>query len=352
MQAASDDSRRVAEWVGALGHPHRGDRGRLQAVESSTARIGDIAAEVGILAINARIVAARAGEHGKGFAVVAEAISDLARQTAEVTSGISGDVGRPSAPPSPPSATRRRRSWRTPTVVLESGHSTDAALNAIGGASGNHASGCRTPGEDLGQSDAGQRRVPPRARSARRRDRESTGAQVHDGHARVEALIDLAETLVQANAAIGGATDDASMIEIVQSRANRIAEAFADALTTGTHHEADLFRHPLRPHHRQRPANRSDAVHALTDRLLPPIQEPVLDLDPRIVFCAAVDRNGYLPTHNRKFSHPQSADPVWNAAHCRNRRIFDDRVGLKAGRSTAPFLLQVYRRDMGGGRAC
>jgi hypothetical protein len=66
---------------------------------------------------------------------------------------------------------------------------------------------------------------------------------------------------------------------------------------------------------------------ALTDRLLPPIQEPVLELDPRIVFCAAVDRNGYLPTHNRKFSHPQSRDPVWNAANCRNRRIFDDRVG-------------------------
>jgi methyl-accepting chemotaxis protein len=62
-----------------------------------------------------------------------------------------------------------------------------------------------------------------------------------------------------------------------------------------------------------------------------------------------VDLNGYLPTHNRKFSQPQSDDPVWNAANCRNRRIFDDRVGLKAGRNTAPFLLQVYRRDMGGG---
>ena len=87
----------------------------------------------------------------------------------------------------------------------------------------------------------------------------------------------------------------------------------------------------------------------LTDRLLPPIQEAALDFDPRVVFCAAVDRNGYLPTHNRKFSHPQSADPVWNAANSRNRRIFDDRVGLKAGRNTEPFLLQVYRRDMGGG---
>jgi methyl-accepting chemotaxis protein len=88
---------------------------------------------------------------------------------------------------------------------------------------------------------------------------------------------------------------------------------------------------------------------ALTDRLLPAVQEPVLALDERVVFCAAVDRNGYLPTHNRVFSSPQGPDPVWNAAHCRNRRIFDDRTGLAAARSTAPYLLQTYRRDMGGG---
>jgi methyl-accepting chemotaxis protein len=89
---------------------------------------------------------------------------------------------------------------------------------------------------------------------------------------------------------------------------------------------------------------------AMTDRLLPPIQEPLLALSPAVVFCAAVDVNGYLPTHNRAFSHPQRpGDPVWNAANCRNRRIFADRVGLSAGRNTRPFLLQSYRRDMGGG---
>jgi methyl-accepting chemotaxis protein len=104
---------------------------RLQAVERSTARIGDIAAEVGILAINARIVAARAGEQGKGFAVVAEAIADLARQTADVTSGISGEVGAFSA------AVTTIRDEAVEVVadadlVLESGRGTDAALTAIG----------------------------------------------------------------------------------------------------------------------------------------------------------------------------------------------------------------------------
>jgi hypothetical protein len=33
----------------------------------------------------------------------------------------------------------------------------------------------------------------------------------------------------------------------------------------------------------------------------------------------------------------------------RNRRMFNDRVGLASGRNTKPTLLQTYRRDMGGG---
>ena len=60
-------------------------------------------------------------------------------------------------------------------------------------------------------------------------------------------------------------------------------------------------------------------------------------MDPAVVFSAAVDRNGYLPVHNRKYSEPQGKDPVWNNAHSRNRRIFDDMTGLMAGRNTQAF---------------
>jgi hypothetical protein len=35
--------------------------------------------------------------------------------------------------------------------------------------------------------------------------------------------------------------------------------------------------------------------------------------DPRIVFCVAWARGGYLPTHNPNYCQPQSNDPVWNA---------------------------------------
>ncbi|MFN3499698.1 MAG: chemotaxis protein, partial [Pannonibacter indicus] len=72
--------------------------------------------------------------------------------------------------------------------------------------------------------------------------------------------------------------------------------------------------------------------------------------DTAMIFCVAIDRNGYLPVHNKAYSHPQRPDdPVWNAANCRNKRIFDDRAGLSAARNTRPVLVQSYARDMGNG---
>ncbi|RAK11959.1 hypothetical protein ATI53_104611 [Salipiger aestuarii] len=76
---------------------------------------------------------------------------------------------------------------------------------------------------------------------------------------------------------------------------------------------------------------------ALTDRPLRPIRDAVLQADDRVVVCATADRNGYLPTHNAEFSKPQRSDPVRNAVDSSNRRVFDDRVGLKAGRNSVPF---------------
>jgi methyl-accepting chemotaxis protein len=88
---------------------------------------------------------------------------------------------------------------------------------------------------------------------------------------------------------------------------------------------------------------------AFTDRILPPIQDPIQKIDPRIVFCVAWAKGGYLPTHNPNYRLPQGADPVWNNANCRNKRLFDDRAVRKVAANSKPFLLQTYRRDMGGG---
>jgi methyl-accepting chemotaxis protein len=86
------------------------------------------------------------------------------------------------------------------------------------------------------------------------------------------------------------------------------------------------------------------------DCALPVFQEAFLAKDSRMAFCAAVDRNGYLPVHNKIYSHPQRlSDVAWNTANSRNRRIFNDAAGLAAGHNQRAYLVQSYARDMGGG---
>ena len=86
------------------------------------------------------------------------------------------------------------------------------------------------------------------------------------------------------------------------------------------------------------------------DRALPAFQEAFLAKDQRMAFCAMIDTNGYLPVHNKIYSHPQRpGDVTWNTANSRNRRIFNDPAGLAAGRNQRAYLIQSYARDMGNG---
>ncbi|UPK05013.1 methyl-accepting chemotaxis protein [Bradyrhizobium sp. 170] len=86
------------------------------------------------------------------------------------------------------------------------------------------------------------------------------------------------------------------------------------------------------------------------DRALPPFQEAFLAKDKRMAFCVMIDTNGYLPVHNKIYSHPQRpGDVTWNTANSRNRRIFNDAAGLAAGRNQRAYLIQSYARDMGNG---
>jgi aerotaxis receptor len=145
-------------------------------------------------------------------------------------------------------------------------------------------------------------------------------------------------------------SDDARFLGVAHSVASRVAAAFEAALASGEIGDAALFDGDYLPIPGTEPQQHTARFTELMDRLLPPIQEPVLALDPRVVFCAAVDGNGYLPTHNRAFSQPQRPGAVaWNTAHARNRRIFNDRAGLTAARSTRDHLVQSYERDMGSG---
>jgi methyl-accepting chemotaxis protein len=173
--------------------------------------------------------------------------------------------------------------------------------------------------------------------------------KLSEAQARAESILGFSEDFILFMAESGAETPDTPIISLCRQTAAEVGAMFERAVAAGEITMNDLFDDGYAPIAGTNPQQHMTKFIRLTDRKLPPVQEPLLTADPRIVFGAAVDRNGYLPTHNQKYSHPQGPDPVWNSANCRNRRIFADRTGLSAGRSTRPFLLQTYRRDMGGG---
>lgn len=129
-----------------------------------------------------------------------------------------------------------------------------------------------------------------------------------------------------------------------------LTRIFEDAVRTGAIAIDDMFDENYVEIAGSNPVQYRTKVLDWADRALPPFQEAFLVRDPRMAFAAMIDRNGYLPVHNKIYSHPQRpGDLAWNTANCRNRRIFNDVAGLAAGRNQRAYLIQSYARDMGNG---
>jgi methyl-accepting chemotaxis protein len=129
-----------------------------------------------------------------------------------------------------------------------------------------------------------------------------------------------------------------------------LTRIFEDAIARGEITLEDMFDTNYLEIPGTNPQQHRTNILRWADAALPPFQEAFLARDSRLAFCVAIDRNGYLPVHNRIYSHPQRPDDVaFNTANSRNRRIFNDPAGLAAGRNQRPYLVQSYARDMGGG---
>ncbi len=85
---------------------------------------------------------------------------------------------------------------------------------------------------------------------------------------------------------------------------------------------------------------------AYLDKALLGIEDEFLK-DDSVVFAVAVDKNGYLPTHNTRYQQPISGNAAKDRIGNRTKRIFNDPVGIKAARNNKEGFRQVYNRDTG-----
>lgn len=340
----------IAELIEAVGRIEL----RLGSVGTALAQVAKvsgsieaIAKQTNLLALNATIEAARAGAAGRGFAVVASEVKNLAEATRQATQLIGETV--------------RDLDGQVGNLIGESGDASLRAKSAGEGAQqiqgiivrvqdGFTAVGCEIDGvakaatSNLAHCDMV---IDELGNLANGVDLSSTDLKRADD--RVATLLDLSEGLIELIAGSGVETADAPLIRVVVDTAKQITAAFEAAVDRGEIGFDQLFDERYREIPGTDPKQYLTEYVALTDRILPPIQDPVQKIDPRIVFCVAWAKGGYLPTHNPNYRLPQGADPVWNNANCRNKRLFNDRAVRKVAGNAKPFLLQTYRRDMGGG---
>ncbi|QJE73965.1 methyl-accepting chemotaxis protein [Aerophototrophica crusticola] len=349
VERALADIRALADTVAGIERQLGGLTAALDRVGKVAGGINAIAKQTNLLALNATIEAARAGQAGRGFAVVAQEVKALANKTAEATQEID--------------STLRDLTTQVKTLAAQ-GAAGVAKADSVRGDTNRIGEVMRAVDTSMAQVGTEQDRIDEATRAIGDRIQavetrimdlaagvtQSAGS-LGSARDRLNGLLGASEKLIGLTADLGVETVDSPFIHAAQEAAARIGAAFERALAQGRARLDDLFDGDYRAIEGTSPQQVLTRFTELTDALLPEIQEPVLALSDRVVFCAAVDRNGYLPTHNRKFSQPQRpGDTAWNAANCRNRRMFNDRVGLAAGRNQKPFLLQAYRRDMGNGQ--
>ncbi|MFL5287203.1 MAG: methyl-accepting chemotaxis protein [Rhodopila sp.] len=317
----------------------------LTQIDRIATDIAHIAGQTNLLALNATIEAARAGTAGKGFAVVAGEVKALAATTSRATAQIHETV-----------ASLRQAAGHLVQHAAEGSGAAETARREATNLVGIVARADGATGEISRQAVA-------ITREAAAIDAESRGfidtlagltTQLHTANAgletdnaRIGRMVGIVETLIMAAAGSGVPTVDTPFIDRVRAEADRISGLFEAALSRSEISEDDLFDGTYVPVAGTNPQQFLTHFTDFTDRTLLHLQEDVLAMHDSVMFCAAVDRNGYLPTHNLRFALPQGPDVEWNTANCRNRRIFVDRVGLAAARNRKPFLLQSYRRDLG-----
>ena len=352
VEEASNEIERIARSVEQSAQVVATLGERSEAISGIARTIHEIADQTNLLALNAAIEAARAGEQGRGFAVVADEVRKLAERTSAATGEITAMISAIQSETQSAIATIRDGSIQARNGAELARQATDALaqINAgaiettekIGHIARSAAEQSARTGEvaehvtnimamaDLNSESASRITAEARQLGFLATNMEDIGTIFKMGRLGDEALV-----------------QHARMPAVVQEAAARIGKALEGAIDSGAISVDDAFDQNYVPIPNTKPPKFKTRFDALTDRLLPPMQEPVLDGNREVAYAIACDRNGYVPTHNKRFTQSLTGDEARDIAGNRTKRIFGDAVGKRCGSHEVPFLLQTYRRDTG-----
>ena len=123
--------------------------------------------------------------------------------------------------------------------------------------------------------------------------------------------------------------------------------ALEGAISSGRISREALFSTDYKPIPNTNPQKFTTPFDRLFDEIISPIQEDIVEKDKGMFYAIGVDRSGYVPSHNLRYTKPLTGDPQKDKDGNRTKRLFNDRTGIRCATNEEPFLLQTYMRDTG-----
>lgn len=313
-----------------------------QEIKKIVTLIKSIATQTSLLSLNAAIEAARAGQAGKGFAIVADEVKKLAEEVNTASENIAGKINlmlghietsigesKEVAKFAQVTKTAVAKSCNNFKEMISDFEKNDDQLQSI-----------TASVEEL---SAANDEIHGKVTTINDVSHE-VARLMEESKQLSEDLYEITETLLENNSRFK--TGKGYGEQVVAKTAD-VRRKVAKTLEEMRGRGVNIFDQNYQPIPGTNPQKYRTSYDETLAGPLQSLLDGLLKEIRGASFVLAVDANGYAPTHNSVYSQPLTGDPETDRANSRDKRLFDDKIGLKSARNTKPVLLHSYLRDTG-----